>query len=125
MPFLAHATMEPQNCTAHVTGDRAEIWVPTQNGEAALASAAHTLGIPPRNVTVHKTMLGGGFGRRGATQDFVPPAVLIAREVEPAGQDASGRARRTPATTTIGRWRWRGCPPVSMPTECRSPGTCA
>jgi isoquinoline 1-oxidoreductase beta subunit len=64
-----------------VTGDRAEIWVPTQNGEAAMASAAHTLGIPPQNVVVHKTMLGGGFGRRGVTQDFVPPAVLIAREV--------------------------------------------
>ncbi len=81
VPFLAHATMEPQNCTAHVTGDRAEIWVPTQNGEAAMVSAAHTLGIPPRNVTVHKTMLGGGFGRRGATQDFVPPAVLVAKAV--------------------------------------------
>jgi isoquinoline 1-oxidoreductase beta subunit len=81
VPFLAHATLEPQNCTAHVTGDRAEIWAPTQNGEAALASAAHTLGIPPKNVIVHKTMLGGGFGRRGVTQDFVPPAVLIAREV--------------------------------------------
>jgi isoquinoline 1-oxidoreductase beta subunit len=81
VPFLAHATMEPQNCTAHVTGNAAELWVPTQNGEAAMASAAHTLGIPPRNVKVHKTMLGGGFGRRGATQDFVPPAVLVAKEV--------------------------------------------
>jgi isoquinoline 1-oxidoreductase beta subunit len=81
VPFLAHSTLEPQNCTAHVTGDSAEIWAPTQNGEAAMASAAHTLGIPTQNVTVHKTLLGGGFGRRGATQDFVPPAVLIAREV--------------------------------------------
>jgi isoquinoline 1-oxidoreductase beta subunit len=81
VPFLAHATLEPQNCTAHVTGDRAEIWAPTQNGEAALASAAHVLGIPTQNVTMHKTMLGGGFGRRGVTQDFVPPAVLIAKEV--------------------------------------------
>jgi isoquinoline 1-oxidoreductase beta subunit len=80
VPFLAHATLEPQNCTAHVNGDRAEIWAPTQNGEAALAAAAHTLGIPTQNVIVHKTMLGGGFGRRGVTQDFVPPAVLIARE---------------------------------------------
>jgi isoquinoline 1-oxidoreductase subunit beta len=81
VPFLAHATMEPQNCTAHVTGNTAELWVPTQNGEAAMASAAHVLGIPPQNVKVHKTMLGGGFGRRGATQDFVPPAVLIAKAV--------------------------------------------
>ncbi len=80
-PFLAHATMEPQNCTAHVTGDRAEIWVSTQNGEGALAAAAQALGMPPSNVTVHKTMVGGGFGRRGGVQDFVPHAVLIAKEV--------------------------------------------
>ena len=73
--------MEPQNCTAHVIGDTAEIWVPTQNGEAALATAASALGIPPANVKVHKTMLGGGFGRRGAVQDFVPHAVLIAKEI--------------------------------------------
>ena len=66
VPFLAHATMEPQNCTAHVTADQVEIWVPTQNGEAALAAAAHAAGVPPRKVVVHKTMLGGGFGRRGA-----------------------------------------------------------
>ena len=81
VPFLGHATMEPQNCTAHVTGDKVEIWVPTQNGEAALAAAAKAAGVPPRNVVVHKMMLGGGFGRRGAMQDFVRQAVLIAKEV--------------------------------------------
>jgi isoquinoline 1-oxidoreductase subunit beta len=81
VPFLAHATMEPQNCTAHVTGNRVEIWVPTQNGEAALAIAARAAGVPPRNVVVHKLMLGGGFGRRGVVQDFVRYAVLIAKEV--------------------------------------------
>jgi len=81
VPFLAHATMEPQNCTAHVTADKVELWVPTQNGEASLAAAAQAAGVRPRNVVVHKTMLGGGFGRRGAMQDFVPHAVLIAKEV--------------------------------------------
>jgi isoquinoline 1-oxidoreductase beta subunit len=80
-PFLAHATMEPQNCTANVVGDRVEIWVPTQNGEAALTAAARAAGVPPRNVVVHKTMLGGGFGRRGGVQDFIPHAVLIAKEM--------------------------------------------
>jgi isoquinoline 1-oxidoreductase beta subunit len=80
-PFLAHATMEPQNCTAYVIGDRVEIWVSTQNGEAALATAAHAAGVPARNVKVHKMMLGGGFGRRGGVQDFVPSAVLIAKEM--------------------------------------------
>src|SRR5207247_7755211 len=58
-----------------------EIWVPTQNGEASLAAAAQAAGVPPRNVVVHKMMLGGGFGRRGAMQDFIPHAVLIAKEV--------------------------------------------
>jgi isoquinoline 1-oxidoreductase beta subunit len=80
-PFLSHATMEPQNCTAHVVGDKVEIWVPTQNGEAALAAAAQAAGVPPRNVVVHTMMLGGGFGRRGGVQDFIPHAVLIAKEI--------------------------------------------
>jgi isoquinoline 1-oxidoreductase subunit beta len=80
-PFLAHAGMEPQNATAHVRGDRVEVWAPTQNGEAALFAAAAAAGVPPDNVVVHKTMLGGGFGRRGLTQDFVSLAVQIARHV--------------------------------------------
>jgi isoquinoline 1-oxidoreductase subunit beta len=87
VPFLSHVTMEPQNCTAHVTregerADRVEIWVPTQNGEASLAAAARAAGVPSANVTVHKCMLGGGFGRRGLTQDFVSLAVRIAKEVD-------------------------------------------
>jgi isoquinoline 1-oxidoreductase beta subunit len=81
VPFLGHATMEPQNCTAHVVGDKVEIWVSTQSGEAALATAAKAAGVPPRNVVVHKTMVGGGFGRRGTVQDYVPHAVLIAKEM--------------------------------------------
>ncbi|HSB82222.1 MAG TPA: molybdopterin cofactor-binding domain-containing protein, partial [Candidatus Methylomirabilis sp.] len=60
-PFLSHATMEPMNCTAHVTADRVEIWVPTQNAEAALATAAEAAGVPPNKVEVHVTFLGGGF----------------------------------------------------------------
>jgi isoquinoline 1-oxidoreductase beta subunit len=82
VPFLGHATLEPQNCTAHVVGDRVEIWVPTQNGEASLSAAAQAAGVPARNVVVHKMMIGGGFGRRGVVQDFVRYAVLIAKEME-------------------------------------------
>ena len=87
VPFLSHVTMEPQNCTAQITRDRGgedkvEIWVPTQNGEASLAAAAQAAGVPARNVVVHKCMLGGGFGRRGLTQDFVSLAVRIARELD-------------------------------------------
>jgi isoquinoline 1-oxidoreductase beta subunit len=81
VPFLAHATLEPQNCTAHVTGDKVEIWAPTQSGETALTIAAQAAGVPTRNVTVHRQMLGGGFGRRGVVQDFVRYAVLVAKEV--------------------------------------------
>ena len=73
--------MEPQNCTAHVTADRVEIWVPTQDGETALAIAADAAGVPASQVVVHKMMLGCGFGRRGIFQDFVRQAVLIAKEV--------------------------------------------
>src|SRR6185369_11376654 len=62
VPFLAHATMEPQNCTAHVTPDRVEVWVPTQNAEASLAAAAQAAGVPTRNVVLHPLMIGGGFG---------------------------------------------------------------
>jgi isoquinoline 1-oxidoreductase beta subunit len=81
VPFLAHATMEPQNCTAHVTAEKVEIWVPTQHGETALTIAAAAAGVPPRNVVVHKMMLGGGFGRRGIVQDFIAYAVKIAKAV--------------------------------------------
>ena len=81
VPFLAHATMEPQNCTAYVSPDRVEIWAPTQDGETALATAADAAGLPRSKVVVHRTMLGGGFGRRGAIQDFVRQAVLIAKDV--------------------------------------------
>ena len=81
LPYLAHATLEPQNCTAHVVGDQVEIWVPTQHGESAVAVAAAAAGVPTANVKVHKMMLGGGFGRRGIVQDFIPHAVKIAREI--------------------------------------------
>jgi isoquinoline 1-oxidoreductase subunit beta len=82
VPFLAHATMEPQNCTAHITPEGVEIWVPTQDGDTALSIAAAAAGVIPGKVVVHNTMLGGGFGRRGSFQDFVRQAVLIAKEVD-------------------------------------------
>jgi isoquinoline 1-oxidoreductase beta subunit len=80
-PYLAHATMEPMNCTAHVTADKVEVWAPTQSGEGALAAAAAAAEVAPEKVVMHKTMLGGGFGRRGAVQDYVHQAVMIAKAV--------------------------------------------
>jgi isoquinoline 1-oxidoreductase beta subunit len=81
VPFLAHATMEPQTCTAHVQSDRVEIWVPTQDPSVALATAALAAGVSDDKIVMHRMMLGGGFGRRAPTQDYVRQAVLIAKEV--------------------------------------------
>src|SRR5438105_13742601 len=80
-PFLAHATMEPMNCTVKVTADRAEVWVPTQNGEAALAALSEESGLPLEKCEVYKHVLGGGFGRRGGTQDYVRQAAAIAKQM--------------------------------------------
>ena len=79
-PYLNHATMEPQTCTAWFRPDGfLEVWTSTQNGEASLETAARTAGLPPEQVEVHKMMLGGGFGRRGGPQDFVVQGVIIAK----------------------------------------------
>jgi isoquinoline 1-oxidoreductase subunit beta len=82
VPFLAHATMEPQTCTAHVVNGGVEVWVPTQEPMTALATAASAAGVPNEKVVVHGTFLGGGFGRRAAIQEFVRQAVLRAKEVD-------------------------------------------
>ena len=80
-PFLAHACMEPMNCVAKVYGRRAEVWVPTQNGEASLAALSEASGLPLDKCEVYKHDLGGGFGRRGGTQDYVRQAVSIAKQI--------------------------------------------
>jgi isoquinoline 1-oxidoreductase beta subunit len=80
VPFLAHATMEPQTCTAHVTANGVEIWVPTQDPATAVATAAIAAGVSNDKVIVHRMLLGGGFGRRGPIQEFVRQAVVIAKE---------------------------------------------
>ena len=79
-PFLNHATLEPMNATALVDGDRVEVWVPTQNGDASLAAAAEAGGVPLANVKVNKISLGGGFGRRGQ-QDYTRQAVMLAKQI--------------------------------------------
>jgi isoquinoline 1-oxidoreductase beta subunit len=79
-PFLAHACMEPMNCTAKITADRGEVWVATQNGEAALAALSEESGLPLDKCEVYKHTLGGGFGRRGGSQDYVRQATAIAKQ---------------------------------------------
>ena len=80
-PYQHHATMEPMNATALYTADKCEVWCPTQNAEAALAAAAEASGLPIAKCDVYKTLLGGGFGRRGAGQDYVRQAVQIAKQM--------------------------------------------
>ena len=77
-PYLAHATMEPMNCTASVTAERCDIWAPTQNQGGIRNMAVRVSGLKPEQVFVHTTYLGGGFGRR-FEMDFAEEAVNIAK----------------------------------------------
>jgi isoquinoline 1-oxidoreductase beta subunit len=80
-PYLAHARMEPYTCTAHVRGDTCEVWTGTQIPGLAHASAVQAAGLPPANVRVHTTYMGGSFGSRGGGA-FVAEAVEIAKRLD-------------------------------------------
>ena len=80
VPFLAHATMEPQNATANVSDQGAEVWAPTQFPDALARAVAAALKIKPENVKVHVTLAGGGFGRR-INNDYAVEAALISKQV--------------------------------------------
>ena len=80
-PYQNHATLEPQNAVARYTADKCEVWCSTQNGEQALATASEACGLPIPKCEVYKTFLGGGFGRRATSQDYVRQAVLVAKEI--------------------------------------------
>jgi isoquinoline 1-oxidoreductase beta subunit len=80
VPYLAHAPMEPLNCTVKLDGDRCEIWTGTQFQTGDAMAAAKILGIAPDKVSIHTTFLGGGFGRRACPgSDFVGEAVMVAK----------------------------------------------
>jgi len=80
IPYQAHATMEPQSCTAEVRADGCDLWVGTQFQEALQKVAARVTGLPPSSVAIHTTYLGGGFGRR-SEMDFAVDALEIAKEM--------------------------------------------
>lgn len=81
VPYLAHVTMEPLNATCDVEDGRCTLWVGTQTPSGCQKTAAEILAIPPEQVTVHSTFLGGGFGRRSQT-DYVAEAVHVARSMK-------------------------------------------
>jgi isoquinoline 1-oxidoreductase beta subunit len=80
LPLLAHATLEPMNCTADARGDGCDVHVGTQWQDAAQATAAKAAGLEPSQVRIHTTLLGGGFGRR-LELDFIPAAVEASKAV--------------------------------------------
>jgi isoquinoline 1-oxidoreductase subunit beta len=80
-PHQNHAAMEPLNATARYTPEKCEVWCGTQNGEAAFGAVLAASGLPADKCDVHKMILGGGFGRRGAFHDYVTQAVLIAKQM--------------------------------------------
>jgi len=79
-PFLSHACMEPMNCTVRISADRAEVWMPSQNAEASLAALSTASGLPLAQCEAYNHGLGGGFGRRGGTQDYVRQGAAIAKQ---------------------------------------------
>src|SRR4029079_3849645 len=81
LPFLAHAAMEPMNCTVHVREDGCDIWVGIQVVSRAQATAAEVTGLPPEKVQVHNHLIGGGVGRR-LDVDGITQAVAIAKQVD-------------------------------------------
>src|SRR3569833_4264598 len=81
MPFLAHATMEPMNCTVHLTPGACEVWLGTQIAARVQSTAAATAKVPLDKVIVHDQIIGGGFGRR-LEPDMVVKAIRVAQHVE-------------------------------------------
>jgi isoquinoline 1-oxidoreductase subunit beta len=107
-PYLAHAPIEPINCTVWLRDGHCEVWAPTQGQSAAQAAAAEAAGLPREAVEVHTTFIGGGFGRR-AVPDFISEAVRIAKRVQAPVQLVWSRAddvrhdRFRPAGMTLAR----------------------
>jgi isoquinoline 1-oxidoreductase beta subunit len=82
LPYLAHACMEPMNCTAHFANGKLELWGGFQDGLGARMTAAKLAGVPWQNVALHHTAMGGGFGRRGPTLNYLEQAIAIAKQLD-------------------------------------------
>jgi isoquinoline 1-oxidoreductase beta subunit len=146
-PYQAHVTMEPMNCTADVKGDTCEIWVPTQSPQDVQGAVQRALGFSRGAVTVHVTLMGGGFGRR-LQSDYGVEAALLSQAIQApvqvvwtraddvrhdfyhpmtvmyaSGDPASGRRPKVRtydggSTIPTGAWRSVGNHPDAYATEC-------
>ena len=94
MPYLQHATMEPMNCTAHVTSDSCQVWAPTQDQLGTLEAAMEVTGLSENQIKIHTTLIGGGFGRR-LLPDFVTQAVIVSKALKKPVQVAWSREEDT------------------------------
>jgi hypothetical protein len=134
-PYLSHAPLEPMNATAKWTPERCEVWVPTQNAEAALAATAEAAGLTVDKCDVYAEYLGGGFGRR-ARNDFVTQAVIIAKSMPgtaprpkrssgtkcmPNARRAGGGHAPTASAPKTMAWGWAR---VSSPDRAASSSRC-
>ena len=120
LPFLAHATLEPMNCTVDLRKDGCEIWIGTQAIARVQAAAAKVASLPPEKVVVHNHLIGGGFGRR-LEADGAARAVEIAKQVEGPVKVVWTREEDIQHDMYRPYWFDR-LPPVSTRMECRSPG---
>lgn len=117
VPFLAHAPMEPMNCTAHVKPDRCDVWAGTQAPTIAQEVASRITGLPHSDVFIHGAFLGGGFGRR-AGADYVAEAVEVSKRIKAPVQvvwsreDDMRHAQYRPAATS---WVQGGVDKDGMP----------
>ena len=123
LPFLAHATMEPMNCTVHVRKRRLRSLGRHPGPRAGPGGRGRSAGLPLDKVVVHNHLIGGGFGRRlEATASLV---LSRSPSTSTVPSRSCGRARKTSSTTCTGPCSSIGCPPASTQRECRSPGTIA
>jgi len=121
-PFISHASMEPQNCTAWAKPDGSlELWAPTQNPGAGQALVTSTFGIPKERISMHIIRSGGGFGRR-LSSDFIVEATAIAQRVK-APVKLTGPAKTICSTTTSAPAASTSCVAASMRKARRWPGT--